>query len=260
MIEVFIPIGGPGNELELRYVLRSLETNITVPFDVTLGVNEKLDWFQGEQLLVERGPSIPLENYWDVWKKLNAYCSTHSGDFVLWYDDICLIKPMHDFTVFDNLALDRADKFARKEFEGYKHGNTILKAFELLPNKHYFCYETHCPRLMNCHLVLDLIEKFNIFEQDIPPAPSTLYYGYYYAHPFKILAENNDIRASFCMEDGDATGSYLATKEGDFAKYSADKVILHWNQKVFNLNIGGKYILRDYLNKLFPNKSHYERM
>lgn len=254
-----MPYGGVSDPMEAKYVIRSIEKNCEVDYDIILGVNEKQDWFTGEQLVVERGPSVDYETYFDTLKKLLAFSQLHKEDFIYIYDDTALIKPLIDVWIFHNLALDCADKYALKEMKGSKHGNTIIKAFELLPKQKRWLFETHCPRMYNGELVCDLFEKFDILNQYPPPAFSTLYYNYFFEAPTKIIAKDNYIRCSLCMEDTDKTGSYLASSESEIIRYSSDKIILHWNPKMFNLHIGSKYILRDYLSKLFSEPSKFEK-
>jgi hypothetical protein len=259
MINICVPIGGKTSWIEPKIMLRSLERNLLIPFECTFMVNEMQDWLEGEQVVVTRGPSIDYEVYIDTLKKYLTYATTHSGEFVIMYDDLVLLQPTDNFDMLKNVALDRADKWALKEAEGSKHGQTILKAFELLPNNKRWNYESHLPRIMDCSLLTDLYEKFNIMGQNIPPALSTLYYNYYFESPSLVLSMENHLRASFCFEDYDGTGSYMFTKEADLVKYSEGKMFLHYNDKAINYHRNGQYILRDFLTKLFPNKSKFEK-
>jgi hypothetical protein len=264
-ITVFYPVGGPGSDEELKYSLRALDKNLLMDYEVVIYSDHPIDWLQNVNFkLFDRYYPIQTdykiyENYWDsTFKLFNFVKENNCRAFLYHYDDCCLIQPADDISFFDKVVLDRIDKYARKEMEGSRHGRTILKAAELLPGKFVYNAETHCPRVFNGKLLLDLFNEFDYFSKDVPPAISTLYYNYYFSD-FKILAEHNDLRASFAFEDTDHTGSYFATKESDIVKYSEGKKILHWNNKMWNYHRNGQYILRDFLTKLFPDKSKFEK-
>jgi hypothetical protein len=265
-LTVFYPVGGPGSDEELKYSLRALDKNLLMDYEVVIYSDHTIDWLQHVTFKVfDRYYPVQTdykiyETYWDSTSKLfNFVKNNNCGNFLYHYDDCCLIKPTESISVFDMVVLDRIDKYAHKDMEGSRHGRTILKAVELLPNTVVLNAETHCPRVFHSELLLDVFTKFDYFSKNIPPAISTLYYNYYYAGEFKILAEHNDLRASFSFEDFDNTGSYMAFKESDIAKYSEGKRILHWNNKMWGYHRNGSYPLRNHLEKLFPNKSRYEK-
>jgi hypothetical protein len=259
IIPICVPVGGKTSWQELRYMLRSLETNLTVQFECVFIVNEHIDWLRGEQVIITRGTSEPFETFRDTLKKYFAYATTHSGEFIIMYDDIVLLKLTNNFDMLKNVALDRMNKWAIKEAEDSKHGQTILRALSLLPHNKRWNYESHLPRVMDCELLVDIYNKFNVMGQNIPPALSTLYYNYYFERPNLVLAIENTLRASFCFDDYDGTGSYLFSKESDLVKCSEGKMFLHYNDRAISYHRNGDYILRNYIMRLFPNKSQYEK-
>jgi hypothetical protein len=241
-------------------MLRSLETNLKADFEITFMVNERLDWLNGEQVVITRGPSVDYETYTDTLKKYLAFAASHCGEFVIMYDDLVLLQPIENFDELKNVALDRMDKWAIKDARESKHGQTILKALSLLPHAKRWNYENHLPRVLDCELLTDLYDKFNILGCSPPPALSTLYYNYYHEAPNKVLAIENTLRSSFCFEDQDFTGSYFFTKESDLVKYSQGKTFLHYNDRAINYHRDGHYILREYLERLFEKPSKFEKI
>jgi hypothetical protein len=258
MINFCIPLGGRTSWIEPKIMLRSLEKNCLVPFECTFMVNAPLPWLEGEQIIVERGPSVDYENYRDTWAKYLTYAKTHSGEFMIMYDDLVLIQPTEDFSILNNVALDKLDKIAIEDAKGSKHGRTILRALELLPCNRLFNYESHLPKIINCELLVELCNKFNVME-GVPPSLATLYFGYYYEHPDLVLAMENTLRASFCLEDNDHTGSYFFHNEADIERYSRGKMFLHYNDVAINFHRNGSYPLRNHLEQLFDKPSKFEK-
>ena len=263
MIKIFIPVGGKPAWEELRYCLRSIDKYIPYAH-VTIYSDRDIDWLQNvdfkkmDRFYPTNKSPKDYENYWDSSNKILQYSKHNLGLFVYAYDDIVFLRSFNP-PLFDNVALQEI--YITDKLDG-KHGHTIEKAINLLNpiGVPIFNYETHIPRIFGTRNMVNLFDTFDILKQDIPPAISTLYYNYYFDRPRKILAEHNDLRASFTFEEeNDQSGCYIACKEWEIEQYCKDKYILHYNDKGLNFAPGGVQILKEYIKKLFPNKCKYEK-
>lgn len=255
-MNILIPHGGVAVWDELKYCLRSIEKYCPVA-NISIYGDKDIDWLNNVafEKLDRYRSGILFENYWDTLNKIHHYCKYHHNrNFLYVYDDQIFLKPF-DPEIFHNVALQDIHKDDNRKD---RHGRTINKAVQLLGKNHVWNYETHIPRWFDCNMMFELYKKFDILNQDTPPALSTLYYNYYYDTPKQVLTERNGIRASFCFEEDDA-GCYLATNKGEIIDAVRDKYVLHYNDKGLNFSPGGHQILKEYIEELFPDKCKYEK-
>lgn len=266
MIDIFYPLGGVSawDDNELRYSLRSIETNLLSPYHVTIYSDHPLEWIQNttfrimERYLPEGKTDRNFENYFDTLNKIHTFAlNSNCPDFIYMYDDCCLIKPMGNLSLMENVALQEETTdlaSMRKD----KHGQTVLKALQMCGKSHAFNYETHLPRIYDRILLLRLFDTFDILSQDIPPALSTLYHNYYYDKPNLMLTSGAPFRATFAFEDDPQTGCYLASNIGEITDACRGKIFLHYSDAGLRFSPNGQPILKNYLTQLFPNKSKHE--
>lgn len=263
MQEIFIPLGGKDawQDNELRYCLRSLETNMLHPFKVTVYSDHEVPWLKNVDFkIVERFRSgHPFENFWDTINKIHLFArNANCKEFLYLYDDCCLLRKVMDFNSLENIALQR-ELPEYRNMRTDKHGITLLSSIDAINEPVCWNYETHIPRLYNRKKLIELYKVFGIFDFKYPPALATLYFNHFYAFPYSMMSEKGQsFRASFCFEDNDISGSYLVSSIGEIEMACLDKLFLHYNDKGLNFAPNGKQILKEYIMSLFPNKSRFE--
>jgi hypothetical protein len=262
---ILIPWGGHASWHELKYCLRSIEKHIPNA-RVTIMSDEHIEWVKNVELVVmprfypNESEYRMFENYWCTLYKIYKYSESNTGKFLYVHDDMLFIKQV-DPQIFHYVALENVEQ---RDLERRKdrHGRTIKAAISLLQpvGVDLWNAECHLPRLFEANKAYQLFDIFYILKQPTPPDFSTLYYNYFYDKPDKVLSDGNDIRASFCMEESDDSGSYIVCKKAEIYDACSDKTILHYNDKGINFCPWGHYILREVIEELFPNPSMYEQV
>lgn len=278
----FIPLGN-GSEhdnFELRYMLRSLEVNFNLPFEIILSIEEQApvpDWLTNCKLL-NRVRYYPqrLDQHFNGYRKFENYFATlgalydfvHSevcpDEFIYAYDDQLLIQQISDTTSLFNVAHCVDKKWHHREREGTRHGDTLNSAIELIRSIHHtdlvYNYETHLPRLYEKSKLIELFDRFNFKETDTPYALATVYWNYFYDRPTIILSEGNKIKAGFYFDD-DGVASFWNDSVKQIKEVCADKIWVNYNDKALNyFRPKDKiYPLRVFIETSFPNNSTYEK-
>lgn len=271
MINFLCPVGGISawDDNELRYMLRSLDTNCKVPFKVTVLSDHKISWLKGVDFrLTERQPSRPYENFYDTLSKLEHYIKEilKEGDFIYIYDDVCLLQPTTDFSILNGVALQKERLNQFKARENTKHGRTIVEALKLIKDikpdlRTTYNYETHIPRVYNCERAKHIFSIYDPLNSPIPPAFATLYGNHFNNPPQMVIREiENYIRTSLCFEDDYKTGCYIPTTIKEIETYCEGVMWLHYNDRGLNFSPKREPILKQFISDRFPESSRFEKV
>jgi len=276
MISVCIPLGkgSEWHDNELRLTLRSLEKHMKIPYDVFIFADPRNvpEWLQNVTIRkVKRtypdkakerfGGVRHYENFFDVLHKMEAMVGDPdvNEQFILFYDDTHLnrdVNKVEDLIVY--VAVHKYEDFpeAYERRRGKWH-KTVMAAMDILKRKGRprWNYESHLPRFYEKSKWQELLKKYPVDEQLIPYSPSTLYINWYYDGPtVDLLRDDNYVKAGFY-------GERFTKDVGAFS--SANKKVIEEaidNRMFINHNdMGLSKPLKDYLFKLYPEKSKYER-
>jgi len=272
MTTFFLPLGvkSKWEDNELRYLLRSLETNFTDEFKVVIYAQKKPDWlinvecleipryYPDNALRLNRGVKA-YENYFDTLNKLKTFVYSEScdGGFVYIYDDILLIKKIDAWGILNYPQNVFNDKHFIHNLSS-KHGRTINTAFNTSGSKYNF--ETHLPKYYYAENMRTMFEKYPFDKLNIPYAIATTYFGLYlFQATLPPLQEKNDYKAGFEGFSG-RVGVYPqdiieqineAVEGKTWVNYN--DVGLWWNTEKYN-----GFLLQDWIKNKFPNKSKFE--
>jgi hypothetical protein len=284
MLDIAIPLAGKsgwGDNNELRYLLRSLEKNLKIPFRVLLYTRALPQWINQREIScrvvpkyypdsarkfnkVDQGGKKHYETYFDVLHKLEVMSRDEnlSGTFLYCYDDILLVREIESLEEIDKrLALMHYDEGkSAYEMPVTKWGHTATRAFDLLKreDRPLWDYETHLPRVLRKQMLQSMFEKFPVEKEKIPYAPSTLYFNLFYDGPDDKIYGQNKVKAGFYGSRSDELndyGDYQARDVEEIKKIVKTKTWVNYN----NGGIGRHTVLKEWIQRAFPNKSKFEK-
>jgi hypothetical protein len=274
---IVVPLGGRNthNDMELRYMLRSIDKNFDFEYKVTIlsDKNHKIDWLQNvDYKIVERYYPPRLlkkynkphyENYFDTLNKLKI--TAENNDFVndiLWvYDDILVLKKLDKDSIKTIYAGGRYEdkKVYWDNITRNKWKNTIQQAIQR--SKQYgevYLYETHLPRYYQRDKLIKLFTTYDFQNMDIPYAPATLYYNMFYKKPdnMYLVSEdilNNDVKAGFYGTPNTLCDQFPSKTKEQVLKYVEGKTFVSYNEN------GMTEPFLDWMHKTFKKKSRFEK-
>lgn len=283
MLKIAIPLAGRKNTQlpdngELKYLLRSLDKNLKIDFQVKLYARELPGWIDENkidyQIVKKFYPQKArkyhgkkdYENYFDVLKKLWLMSQDPwtGENFLYIYDDLLLIKAV---TRISQLNKKVALMHYKENKVGYdrrlgKWDKTVMRAFDLLGEiaRPLYDYETHVPRYFNKDKLNWMFKRFPIEEEVIPYAPSTLYFNLFYDKPDdRLYRGSGSVKAGFY---GDRTVnsahlcSYPSRRMDQIESAVKGKMWVNYNNQGLKPK---KSALQDWIEKNFPKKSRFER-
>ena len=171
-----------------------------------------------------------------------------------------LVKELNiDCIVNIPLEIEDNDFYQIRNFD--KHGRTINCAIDCL-NKEGLVYnfETHIPRVYSCVKLYDLFNKLPYESLSIPYALATLYFNYYTEESNPPSLRIIDYKAGFYFDPG-KVASYMSNSLEEIEKAVQGKTWVNYNDMGLNLmatDRSGKQYLKEWIMKMFPNKSKYE--
>lgn len=273
-ITIAIPLGTGSkweDNNELRYMLRSLNENLSIDYEVKLFAREVPPWIDTSQVRYEivkryypekarkHFGKPHFENFYDVLNKLYlmAHDESVSEKFVLMYDDILLIKPINLYEELDIKVAETHYLTNKKAYDrqGLKWTQTVMKAWEYCKDRARprFSYETHLPRVFDKTLLRRVFELYPIEDQTVPYAPSTLYFNLFYNVPDIRLDKENNIKAGFYATRRDDPWAFSARTKEKIDSAVKNKTWVNYN------NMGLRHgCLSDWIKERFPNPSKFE--
>lgn len=276
MISVMIPLGSGSrwNDNELRYTLRSIDTNFDFEYNVTIYSDHKIDWLQNVTLTeVPRyypehakkyfGGILHYENYYDTLNKLKkASLSDDLEEDILYvYDDVLLLQKQNKEQISKVYAggmfKDNPDYWINPKRNKWR--NTIFQAIERARGfGKVYLYETHLPRLYHKSKLREMFKMFPIESLEIPYAPATLYFNMFYSKPdynYKTSKEalDNDIKAGFYGTPNNLCDVFPSKLPKQIELAVKNKLWVNYN------DAGLTEPMKEWINKKFPNKSKFEK-
>ena len=241
---------GPGNGMELKFALRSIEKNFQHDNYRIIVVGDRPDWLINvEHLQFARIPEQKNRNFSDQLLKLYAALTGFdvSAQFIWTYDDVYFTRPVKLTDLKQLKAVAGFDKYPGhldNSGAGPNWRNTLNYTMESVMENggSNFNYETHLPRYFSKSRVLKLYDKFNLLGK--PMMISSLYYNYYYAK-----------KQPTCLFDTKEKIRFLLRSLFDTQTLKREmKHHLFTNNNPLTWNI----VLKKVLGDMFPEKSKYE--
>jgi predicted DNA-binding transcriptional regulator len=221
---------------ELKYSLRSLETHLTIPFDVTI-IGYKPKW-----LNISKVRYIYYGQCDDRYKNsLHAIdiMANIVDEFILFNDDFFIISDMTDKELKQIYYLQDLNKI--KSWGKRWYQQMLKKGFEEIKAKGYygFSYATHAPQFYKSEIVKKVIyDEFKLFEKEHFVAFENYYYNF-------IGAEKN---AKQIYDYRVARYDKTPFKESEVI----GKIFMNFDENGMNSGIW------DYVKKRFNMKSKFE--
>lgn len=276
MISVMIPLGSGSkwNDNELRYTLRSIDTNFDFEYDVTIYSDHKIDWIQNATVTqVPRyypdyakkyfSGVLHYENYYDTLNKLKtASLSEDLSEEVLYvYDDILCLKKQNIDEIrkvyAGGMYKDNPNYWMNPKRNKWR--NTIAQAIERARGfGEVYLYETHLPRLYHKSKLKEMFKLFPLENMEIPYAPATLYFNMFYNKPdynYKVSKESldNDIKAGFYGTPNTLCDTFPSKLPKQIELAVRNKIWVNYN------DAGLTEPMKEWIQKRFPNKSKFEK-
>lgn len=239
---------------ELRYALRSIETNLKHEKPIRVVIVGDMPMFIKPETVkhipLTRVDGIEFTNCYDAGRKMNAVIldDSISPDFLVMYDDTYLVQPVGVEELSEVLKMKLVDEFNTQKV----HGKLLAKTFDVLKAdvEAPANFETHTPRLINKQLMVEVYKKFKPIKNRL--LHFTLYFNTHFdPTKSKTINKQNKYKIGFYGSvdaysySSDLPGNELAEK---IAKYR------FCNHNDAGLSAG----LTDALNILFPEKSKFE--
>lgn len=244
--DVVIPfVEGPGDSIELRMALRSIERNVAGNVVVWL-IGQAPGWVQNVRHVVMKRETRPrYQKFFDLNRKIHWVSSNEEIEqrFIYTYDDVYFLNPVgleylrqpragydtsgNDAWMTKNDADVRWKECMRQTLDALKRENLPL-----------YNYETHMPRVYNKEKALALLEKYDY--RNFAFQFATMYFNNYCTDP--VILKN----------EGDFKLAALRNVEITILKRKAKEM------KVLNANIYRKDVIA-MLKRMWPEKSRFER-
>ncbi len=233
---------------ELRYSLRSLVKNlVNVPFKVWI-VGDTPDWVS-DQVNFIHVPYSGKTRCIDILHKHQAVIDHPDiGEEYVWMnDDIYLVNPVQYADLCLNVAINNLAQSKGKFNSQTIWGRDVLHTLEVL-KKHKlptWNYAAHIPHRHEKSKVSYLIQQFNMMED--PLEMNILYYNYWFKdfYPYMDTLELNN-NQGFCINRPDPNTQNLENQ-------------LRVKKYMNNSEAGMSSVTKQYLSKLFPNPSIFEK-
>lgn len=231
---------------ELKYALRAWERFYGAEEVVLIG--DLPEWCTGVTFLPwKRNDKAKHSNFSDTSGKLKYYIESRIAkeNFIWTYDDIYPIRFVDEEDLLRPWAVQR---FPEGCDQGNERGHVdlILRTMQLFESP---CnYETHMPRLYNRTPMRML---FEIYREEIQSGlqVSSLYFNHWLFEP--VLMEKDYPRV--CFHGRDNKGSF-SSDDGQWIEQNSSRALF------MNHNNSGLTVkLRQFLERLFPDKSHFEK-
>ena len=199
MIFAWVYIEGPsvykkrGTIYELEYSVKSVRKFFPEAKCVVFGDKPS---FEVDHVQVDKIPADPGAidvRHKDIINKLEVIAD-YCDEFVLMYDDVYFLKPITPGDLQTHYALcsiPDLEQYARKGSMLYTRlwRNTYKKVSELIDN--LVDWETHLPRYMTSERVRYLIDKYDLFNNNLL---ITSLYPAIFADWYKLLSETKGVR------------------------------------------------------------------
>jgi len=250
-IDFIIPyVMGPGNGMELKFALRSIEKNFLHDNYRIVIVGDRPNWLTGvEYLQFARIPEQKNRNFSDQLIKLYAALTglDVTAQFIWSYDDVYFTRGIKLSDMKQLKAVAGFHKYPHhldNSGAGSNWKNTLDYTMESVMEKggSNYNYETHLPRFLNKNRVLKLYDKFNLLSK--PMMISSLYYNFYFAD-----------KEPLCLFDTKEKIRFLLRSLFDVKTLNREM-----NRHLFTNNnpLTWNIVLKKVLGDMFPEKSKYE--
>lgn len=246
---VYLYKAGPAAWQELRYSLRSLETNLKLPHRVVLVSDELPTWIKNVALLpvAFNGGS----RYADVTRKIEhiASCELISDRLLFMYDDIYLLSPVTDPFLFE---INRYQVQLSKQVDPLVQNwyKMLVRTLDWLKAKGYpqYNFETHMPRYVNRKTLKLLLREIPVLARNMQrwTAFGNCIQKKSHSAPGDVM----QVKAGFYGYSG--SYSSASNTRADIEAACQGKMVLNHNDK------GLTPELIKYLEHRFPNPSKYE--
>lgn len=251
MVEIYIPyVEKFADWNELRYALRSIEKNLKCDYEVTL-IGDRPGWIKNINYIEHRRQrKTPFPSLHDVICKLYEFINTPSRheDYILWYDDIYLLREIDESWFNTVYALYRVDESRRLVNNRYQTERVMCTYDELLDEfVEIYNHETHLPRRFNKQRVFEVFKKYPVIKKRLLMA--TLYYTNFRNDKVVLLHKDDGVKAGFYKY----VDNYGFNKDGNIDKICAGKTFLNHSGKGLSMKI------KRYLEMRYPDKSSFEK-
>jgi hypothetical protein len=269
--------GAKWNYNELRHALRSIAENFKFEYDITILSDGDIDWVKDVNIvkvdryypkgLAERlwSGTKHYENFFDTLNKhyIASQMDDLCEDILYVYDDVLLMKELDKDQIKTIYAGDEYER--RKSYwdnpKGNKWKNTIFQAVRKARGYgKVYLYETHLPRYYKKSNLQEMFKMFPLKHQEIPYAPSTLYFNMFYDRPDYIYRDKTDdtqidnpIKAGFYGQSQLLCDSFPSKTKEQVIHHTANKIWINYN------DAGLSAPLKEWITEQFPNKCKYEK-
>ena len=267
--------GSKWDNNEIRHTLRSIDKNFDFDFDVTIYSDKPIGFLKNVSVInIPRYyPARALktfagtkhyENYYDTLNKLKsvAYNDDLCEDVLYLSDDILLLKKQDKDSI--------KTIYAGGTYESKKHywdnprtkwARTIQQAIRKVRGyDKVFLYETHLPRYYQRSKLKEMFKMFPIENMDIPYAPSTVYFNFFYNQPDYCYKDesvdvqiDNPVKAGFYGSPNFLCDSFPSRTKEQVDKFTKDKLWVNYN------DAGLQEPLKEWIHKQFPKKCKFEK-
>ncbi|MDD4847609.1 MAG: hypothetical protein PHR53_02445 [Bacteroidales bacterium] len=244
-----IPYKNVPDSDELRITLRSIAKNAKFPHKVIL-LGDAPSWINPDHVEVVRWQPIRHDifpSFYNVQEKVHHFILTSEyEDFLLTNDDMVLLKPLTLSKITESTAMGVLPEDFKTD-ASKKWKDTILLTRRLLldtnPDATVYNFSTHLPYYYNRVKMLQLFSDYHIGKYCIVNM-NTLYFNTFAKKPPKIINQTSKLKKCGLYASTDfETKLYHRENEYHLLNWGASQ----WNDR-----------LRQYLLKLFPEKSPYE--
>ena len=241
---------------ELKYSLRSLETNFQGEFNVWI-VGDKPKWLSNHTNYIYHGRDV-CSKFLDSVDKIKLIMADEriGDDFVYMSDDVYLVNPVSIQDIDQFYAVqDLKGRPVHKRKRTTNHVRKIWQTMDALTAKDCPNYnsETHMPRYFNKKKLQQIFDEFDVVNRRL--LFPTLYYNWHYKHEKATILQKQDaIKAGFYNGDSHHSISFARKKNERQLIWDllATKKFLNHN------NAGLSDAMKTVIRTRFPNKSRFE--
>lgn len=239
---------------ELRYSLRSIEQHFKGDHRIWI-VGDLPEWIQNVNHIPHvRNNTIQLTNCFDACSKMELVINHPdiSEDFIYTYDDIYLLQDSSrekmEFPLYavQDLATVK-NRILKTKHQRMKFNSVDLLASCGLPG---FNFENHLPKPMNKILMREIFQLYDPKEKRL--LFSTLYYNTFFGDVPPVILHKDDAVKAELFGSSNQFG-FRNLKRPELESVLDNKRYMNHNDK------GLDPVLKNYIERRFPNKSQYER-
>lgn len=253
---------------ELRYSLRSLETNFAGKYRLVIIGDQLPDWMKTNDVLLirhTRDEYADFTNTFDANRKMLEIINhpAISDSFICMYDDIYLLKPVTELGIrywnseyYYDVYQERKGNYFPKETTSSSNyqitlNRTVNALFDAGINPVYN-FETHLPRYVVKNLMKSVFEEFD-------PVESRLQRFTLYGNYLVRIGYNSPPNRELNVRDGLKAGFYGAdTNKSVASNLNSIQIACLPAMALNHDNQGLNEALKSHIAALFPTPSKYE--